>query len=284
MLQQEAMDVCKQAMEDFPDSIGPMILMGKYYHQFGNRSEAAKWWRKVLKVDPQRTDVSLRLATVAAEKGDYEQVVELCQRARRVGSLSLGLHQRLARAFLELGKPQEAAEVLQDSIQNHPRDAVSHNMSGEAYLQLKQYDKAVGSYERTLALAPNDSRACYGLTLALDRSGQTEKAQQYREKFREIRGAASKAVKACRGAHNDAGWMRPAVVLANMDAANVAYLKHKQFHQAAARFKRAAVLDPENQRFRQRLVKFYMQQKRFAEAAQICRQLCQRNPNSATYL
>jgi tetratricopeptide (TPR) repeat protein len=283
-LQQEGLDVCRQALDDFPGSIGPIILMGKFHDQFGNRSEAVRWWGKALERNPKRpADIYFRLAAAAAKNGDYEQTVELCQKARRSGGPMLSVHRQLARAFLELGKAQDAIDILRETVMSYPGDPASHAILGEAYLQLRQYDRAVLNYEKTLTLAPNDSRACYGLTIALTRSGNTEKARQHQEQFRQIRAAASESVKVNRKTRNHVEWTRQAVSLICMDAAVVAYLKHQQLPQAEKLFKRAAVLDPKNQPCRQRLAKLYMKQRRFADAVETCRQLCRLNPNNATY-
>jgi tetratricopeptide (TPR) repeat protein len=282
-LRNEALDVCQQAMKDFPDSIDPLLLMGNFYHQLGNRSEAVKWWRKVLNRDPKHAGAHLQMAIVAGENGDHEKVVEFCRKARQIEPRLSRVGHQLARALLELGKSQEAVETLQEELRRNPKVFSSHSLLGQAYLQLKQYDQAVMNYEKALAAAPNDSSACYGLTLAYAKLGQADKAEQYQEKFRKIRKGKGELARDRRQERNDLNWMRRVVAVVHINTGSLVYLRQQRFNEAERHFKRAAVLDLNNQVCRQKLAGLYMQQKRFAEAEGICLQLCKLDPNNPTY-
>jgi len=282
-LRKEAFDVGRRAIKDFPRSTGPLLLMGKLHHQFGNRAEAVKCWQEVLKRDPKRADVYYRLAEIAAEKDDHEQAAEFCRKARRIDPRLKGVHQRLGQALLELGNPQDAVEALQEEIRHHGEARTAYSILGQAYLELKQYESAVANYEKALEMAPDDSRACYGLTIACARLGQAEKARQFREKFSKLRAAEDESVDVRRKTSSDLGWMRRAVSRIHVDASQAVYLKHGLPLEAERHLKRAAVLDPKSQLCRQRLVAFYVRQQRSAEAVEICQQLRQLDPDNSAY-
>jgi len=282
-LRREAQDVIQQAMKDFPKSTTPLVLMGNFHLQLGNRAEAVKWWQKVLKRDPKRADVYYRMAGVASENGDYQHTEKLCRRARQIAPTLKGVNQRLGQALLELGKPEEAAKALEEEIRRHPQTNAPYSILGQAYLQLKQFDKAVANYEKALEMTADDSRACYGMSLACLRLGQTDEAGKYRERFRKLRSAESESVRAERKTFSDLDWMCGVVARIHVDAGHAIYSRRRRLREAEWHLNRAAVLDPKDQICRQRLVDLYVHQKRYTEALKIGQQLRQLDPANPNY-
>lgn len=280
----------RQALRDFPGSTGPLVLMAKIDHQFGNRAEAVQWWRKVLKrslegpaANPRTAAAACtRMGVIAVDRGDYDQAVDLFRKARQIDRLQPGVSQRLGHALLQLGRAEEAAQVVEEGIQLHPKAKTPFRLLGQIQLELRQFDRAVASFGKAIAMEPDDSRAYYGLAIAYTRLGQKEKARQYQQRFRQLRTERGQAERAERKAANDLNWMRRAVAPLHRYAAGI-YLQQQRPGEGERHLRRAAELDPNDIVSRQRLIDVYMAQRRPADALAYCQQLRQLAPQVASY-
>lgn len=277
MLKTEALDVCRKMLKEFPTSTTPLVLMAEMQNKFGNRTEAAKWWRQVLKREPRRIDVYFNLAAIADTNGDYEEAVTLCRKAFTLGPPIQGMYHGTASCLLQLGKPAEAVDALQQELRHFPNNTESYGLMGRAYSQLKQYDKAVASYEKLLSISPRDKAACYGLTIACAKLGQTDKARKYREKFAVLSKEKDAEMRTARQSFDDTERMRRLAAHAQTGAGEIEY-RHQRPDKAEQRLKRACALDPGATLCRGKLVSLYMTKKRSAEALEVCRQLSQIEP------
>ena len=279
MLAAEAMNACRDALKNFPQSSAPYLLMGDMHHKLGDSTEAVKWLNEAMKRDPKNMAIYLQLAGIAEERGDYEKAISHCKDAMRLGPVPEGLHHGLGSCLQQLGKTQEAVEALQQEIRLFPKTAASYRLLGQAYLQLKQYDKAVANYEKMLAIFPKDQAACYGLMNAYARLGQNDKSQEYREKFLALREQTSKAVRGRRDAFDDTERMRRLAAYAHTMSGEIFYT-HQRAAEAEQHLKRAYDLDPGDTLCRGKLVSLCMAQKRHEDALAICQQLIQIEPGN----
>ncbi|MDP6546857.1 MAG: tetratricopeptide repeat protein [Phycisphaerae bacterium] len=182
ILKTEALNVCRKMQKDFPSSTAPLVLTADLHEKLGDHTKAVKLLREVLKREPGRMEIYLYLVDVAERSGAYEEAISLCRTALQLGSPPPGMYQGVGSCLLQLGKPWEALDALPREIQDFPKSA-PYDILGKAHLQMKQYEKAVASFEKMLAIAPNDSSSCYGLAIAWARLGKSDKAMKYREKF-----------------------------------------------------------------------------------------------------
>ncbi|MDP6524913.1 MAG: tetratricopeptide repeat protein [Kiritimatiellia bacterium] len=285
-LREEAFTVGRQAIKDFPNSTGPLIVMGKLYHQFGNRDEALKCWRAALKKNPRHVIAWSRMAEIEVENGNHEKAVELFRNALKAGPPRKETYQQLGQALLELGKPAEAVTALEAEIRHYPGTHTPHAILGEAFLQMKMYDKAVASYLKALEFAPHDSRSSYGLSIAYARLGQSDLAHRYRERFRGLREAERdqrRTKRQTRTADASLEWMSRAVAQIHIDASQAVYIRHRRPFEAERLLKRAASLDPKDQRCRQKLVNLYLRSQRNADAAAVSQELRALAPGNPVY-
>ena len=280
-LKKEAFDVVQQVMMDLPDSTDPLGMMGMLHDQFGDTAKAVKWWQATLARDPTHAYAYFAMARIALKNGEHEQTVELSRRARQISPKLPGVGQQLAEALLELGDPEEAAETLREELDDNPDSGGANYLLGQAYLQLKQYEQAIGHYRKALDAMPEDSRVCYGLAGAYGRLGQSDKAEQYREKFTQLRAREREASLARRRQATDVSWLAEIVAKTHTVAGKV-YGGHRHFRKAEEHWRRAATLDANNAVSRQGLVELLMQSKREVEAAKICEQIREIQPENAT--
>jgi type IV pilus assembly protein PilF len=69
----------------------------------------------------------------------------------------------LARAYLEQGQPMVALDEVKQALALDPESAAGWGLRGVAYTRLGDAARAEASFERALALAPNDADAAHNL-------------------------------------------------------------------------------------------------------------------------
>ena len=123
-------------------------------------------------------DEKLKQATAAIEENDYERAAELAapvaRGARNVSLRYAGTHLQ-AMALLELGRPQEALEVLKPVPPSH----ADETLVGACLLASGRAAEAVPHLE-TAARQGAGKHAWELLADALDRTGEPERAEQAR--------------------------------------------------------------------------------------------------------
>lgn len=281
-LRNEAFDVVKKLLSDFPRSADPPGLMGTVQNQFGNSVEAEKWWWRCLELDPKRVDIYEVLAVAYLRKGEYEKVGEVLERAEALEVQLPGVHLRYAEALLELGRMDEALMMLEKELEVSPDLTEAWIALGKIRIQRREYDLAVEAYAEASRRRPSLSQPYYGLATASARMGQREKSREYMETFKELRAVEDEASTTRRRATDQ---MRPvAQILAQVltDAGKV-YQAHQQYEQAEAYWRRAGDLDRKDTPSRIQLVNRYRSTDRGVQALEVCEQLVRIEPDNARY-
>jgi tetratricopeptide (TPR) repeat protein len=82
--------------------------------------------------------------------------------------------------------PQAAVEDFKHVIEIDDRDADTWYFLGTVYAQLKQFPQAIDAFEHALKLNPLHASAQFGLSRALQQSGDTAKAREHLTRFQYI--------------------------------------------------------------------------------------------------
>jgi len=281
-MKEEAFEVVRQLMADFPESAFPLGMMGTVYSQYGNSAEAEQWWWKCLERDPKRADVYEVLAVAFLRKGEYQKVIELWDRARAVDPRMPTMSRHHAEALLEMGRLDEALAAADREKQVTPGASETHFVLGRIHLQRGEYAEAMGAYSRALELRPGDSRCYYGLATAATRLGDTEKAREYMARFNDLRGTEDSASTSRRRTTEEMRRAGPILADALVDAGRV-YSQYQKVQKAEECWRRAAAIDPEDTACRALLVGLYRRTRRAEQALAVCGQLTEIDPDNASY-
>ena len=242
-LREEAIEVARQLVADFPQDAGALGLIGTVYNQFGNSAEAETWWRKCFELHPDRADVYDVLAQAQLDKGEYEDVIDLSHRTMAVSPGMPAVRRHLAEAHLEMGQLDEALDAIQQELKLAPRDNEAHLLLGRIQLQRKAYQEAMDAYSKALELRPKDSRCYFGLSNAAARLGQAGKAAEYQATFEALRAAEDAAAQDKRRATEVIAPAGPTLAETLVDAGRT-YYEHEEFEQARSCWRRAVELAP----------------------------------------
>lgn len=92
-------------------------------------------------------------------KGDYRQAEKYYLEALDIQPNFIIAQKGLARTFMAMGRPFEAAEVLEKAVEKSPEAAELHLALGRAYVALNQKEKALEAFNRAIALNPQSDVA-----------------------------------------------------------------------------------------------------------------------------
>ena len=135
-------------------------------------------YSKVLKADPTRNSVRLKLGQIFLQQGMFEPALTQFQDLRTREPNSAPAHQGIGHVYLLQGKLREAEETLTKAVALDPSSWLSHNLLGLAYDQGQRHGEAITAYKAALALRPREPGVLNNLGLAYALSGDHDAAIQ----------------------------------------------------------------------------------------------------------
>ena len=280
-LKKEELDLAERLMRDFPNRVDPMVLMGIVQDRHGNGTEALKFWKKGLELNPRRADIYKSMGWLAMGKGEYEEAIARWRKALEIDPQLPGVHNSIARALMGLGRQKEAIKELEKDIKISPNSGFSYFLLGQGYLQQKEYEKAKKNYEMAVALQPSYTNAYYGLFTVCGRLKERAKAQEYMAIFKKLKAEDMKVLKDRNSAFDDLVAMRKGVAETCIDAERI-YRAHGMVEKAEELLKRAATLDPKNTVCFMKLASLYQMTNRISDALEMHKKISQIEPENPT--
>lgn len=129
--------------------------------------KARKLLREVCRSDPRDPQAWLLLSSVNGRGGDFEGVIECCQRALLLDARIPQAYGNLGNAHVSLGRHEEAMEAYRKALALSPKDpSILHNL-GSALQKMGRVDEAIEYFQQSVFLQPNYAEAHYGLANAL---------------------------------------------------------------------------------------------------------------------
>jgi tetratricopeptide (TPR) repeat protein len=148
-----------------------------YQSQHVNRL-AGDCYTNARRLAPQEFRWLYYSAYLAATIGDLEGAIAGYEAARKLRPDYLALTLRLADAWRESDRLDQAAQAYQSVVDSKGLEAAARFGLGQIAQLRRNYATAIRYFERTLALQPQASRVHYTLGQALQASGDTERAKQ----------------------------------------------------------------------------------------------------------
>jgi Flp pilus assembly protein TadD len=150
-----------------------------------------------------------------------------------------------------------------------------------SYLLLHEYEKAKASYQKAIALRPDDARSCYGHAVACARLGLREQSEQSMERHQKL-GAESMM---SRPGGRDAVMVLDTIAYRQILArtccgAAAVYSGHQRLEKAEELWRRGAAVAPQDTSCRMELALLFLRTKREPEAVRMCQELIKIEPTN----
>lgn len=123
-------------------------------HRQGSVDAAAARYAEVLRADPANADAYYYLATIACQRGRFDEGAELARKAIAAEPRHARAHVLFGRSLHALGRRDEALASFERAIAISPDLAQAHGNRADLLGEIGRHAEAVESYDRAVALAP----------------------------------------------------------------------------------------------------------------------------------
>jgi tetratricopeptide (TPR) repeat protein len=165
----QAEALCRRILDEDPDCVGALYLLGEFAADRAEYQEAAGLFGRALSLDGKNAQIHYALGCVLGSAGDWPQAVASYRRALALSPEHVGAHLNLgcllqwrgeARAGASHAPPDNAADELEEA-QSHFRTATSLAPDHpDAWINL--------GYALARQRRPRDAERCYDRALAID--------------------------------------------------------------------------------------------------------------------
>ena len=180
-LPEQAVDYVNLALSLDPRHYQSLDLLGWIHFQAKDYLRAADAFEKCLEIKPDFIDAINRLGTTYYELGEKDKAEQKYQKSLAVDGNAFASF-NLAKLRLEENKLPEALDYIDKSILKADRQAGAYNLKGDILNQMERYPEAITSFQRALALTPNDVNVNVNLGIALMNARQYDKSLEVLEK------------------------------------------------------------------------------------------------------
>ncbi len=176
---EEALIYLERATSLNPDAPQGWLLLGMHLLRQKDAPAAREALLRAHKLDPANPAICLAMAEVKALNGQYDEIQTWIEAALERADDDGNIWKSAARFYLQRNLfqndfPLRAAE---GAVQRMPQDAEAQMLLGWVYLTEADATGALFTLDNALQLAPEMAEAHYLRGLALQHTGETEKAQ-----------------------------------------------------------------------------------------------------------
>ncbi|MGC1383591.1 MAG: tetratricopeptide repeat protein [Candidatus Acidiferrales bacterium] len=149
----------------------------------GDLTGAAGAFDQITEIDPTNPDGWTNIGRVRVQEGNIPAAIEVLDKALAIAPHLARTNYFYARALRQEGHYDEAIPHLQDVLAQYPRDRVVRDDLGRIYFLKRRYNDALGQFNATVAIDPEDLEANYNLMLTYTGLGQPDRAAEYQKRY-----------------------------------------------------------------------------------------------------
>ena len=254
----------QKLVEMHPGEDSFLLSLAWAYHDSGRQGDAIVCFERLLSVELERkvfTGFAFdELVRIFKERGDYERLLDICERTVAAQPDDIALLNDLGDAYLKAGKANESVRVFRKMVEMEPDASATYCSLGNALVHAGDFDGAEAAYRRAVEIDPSEAGPFYNrLANIYCNEGHDERAERAFRKCLEFRfdnpmyhcGLGDVLVK--RGKIDDAHGVYEKAVDLHRTSAGAYYnrfgntLARGNHHsQAIEAFKKAIAADPRN--------------------------------------
>ena len=129
--------------------------------------EAAAIYQQLLAAHPERVELRIRLGELYLDEKRLTDAIRELEAARAAGSTTVLVNDALLHAYLEVKQNDKALALLPELLAQDGSNAELYLLQGSLLMEKRQYQQAVGSFRRSIELAPESAGGYTNLASAL---------------------------------------------------------------------------------------------------------------------
>ena len=181
-----ALKTIREAIKINPDSAEISQKYGELLCSSGDNEAALRWLKKAQHSDPALRRINFDLAVVSYNNMDLSDAAMYSAKQTELQPNDLDAFVLLASVKVKLSQWQEAEAILQHVLAIRGDDAASLLALGHCQLELKQYQAAVDTLERSLQLDPTQVLGHFYLSRAFRALDRIPEAQHEADLHKEM--------------------------------------------------------------------------------------------------
>jgi tetratricopeptide (TPR) repeat protein len=174
-------------LEVEPDNVQAFFLRGSVYRQVQAVQKAVPDFRRVVELDPGRDDAREYLASGLLDTGHCTEALPHLERLLRQRPGDPDLRVRLARCHDGLEHPDQARELLDAVLAEHPDYGPALRTRGQMARQARQPEEAEKWLRRAARVMPYDYQVQYALYEALKDQGKGDDAREQLARAQQVK-------------------------------------------------------------------------------------------------
>ncbi|QWR78087.1 tetratricopeptide repeat protein [Candidatus Magnetomonas plexicatena] len=174
------------------DAIDIYIAAGDKMRQNGDYEGAIRSYKKVLEVDSTHLETLMKLGKAYVSVGLPNEAIEMLSRAAVLNRSDAQCFYHLGSSYYMIDEYAKAVTSFNESIKLDPSFAEAYYKLGLVHDSLSEFDKSIEAYQHAISLNPNFIKAYQSIGLAYEGRGQREEALKYFKKALELEGKGFK--------------------------------------------------------------------------------------------
>jgi tetratricopeptide (TPR) repeat protein len=138
--------------------------------------------RKVFSAEPDNIEVALKLAQIYADKGWFNEAIEIYKRIIKKDENNYSLLLDYGNLLYKKNDYKEAQKIFKKLTQIKPQRVEGWNNLGIIFLEFKDINGAIEAFKKVLSIEPDNAGALLNLGNCFEKIGQLEKAFDFLNK------------------------------------------------------------------------------------------------------
>jgi adenylate cyclase len=185
-------DLCEQALALDPDNVRALTYStNKFRDPLSDVERADATVSKALALDPNYADAHVAKAWILWRQRRLDEAIVEDERALALNPAFLDAYVNMGLVYRTLGRFEESLGFFDKAIRRSPNDpavSTSYAIKAGDHIALKQYDQALESARRAIAISPNYALPHWYLITALVQTGQDSQAHEALQRYLAISG------------------------------------------------------------------------------------------------
>ena len=170
------------ALQQTPDEVDALHLLGVLRHQQGRHAEAVELLRRAVALRPRFAGAHLNLGNAWKALRQYDEAQASYRAALAAQPDFAHAHFNLANTLVTLEQHEEAIHHFERAVRLQPTHAAAFNNLGNSLAALQRHEAAAGAFYKAIQLQPGYAGAHNNLGLALNALGRHDEAlEQFRK-------------------------------------------------------------------------------------------------------
>ena len=167
----------RRVLEQFPEQVNALHLLGLIAHQKGQNENARELIGSAIAIDPNYAEAHSNIGSTLIDLEAYDEAVTHIERALSIKPGMAEAHNNLGTALHRRGDLAKANESFRRAIVLNPNYAKAYKHLGVVLAEQGDLDQALACFQRSIALDSSDPQAYVllgDLFMLLKKDGQAE--------------------------------------------------------------------------------------------------------------